>query len=81
MDDADAMIAKASYRQGGMDFGFVADEIQGGDLLIGLEGAFGAFNDHTAPVVATHDIHCDSHKAALDAKKAAPAEESARLPL
>ena len=47
---------------GGADFGFVADEKQGGDGAVCVECLFDAFDDDPATVVATHDIHCDSHK-------------------
>ena len=45
-----------------MDFGLVADEVEGVMARIGFECPFGAFDDDPATVVATHDIHCDSHK-------------------
>ena len=62
VDDAHAMVAKAAGRQGGVDFGLVADEVEGGDFLVGLQRPFGACDDDPATVVATHDIHCDSHR-------------------
>ena len=62
MDDAHAMITKAATRQSGVNFGGIADQEEGGDLLVGLESPVGAFDDDPATVVATHDIHCDSHK-------------------
>ena len=45
-----------------MDLGLVPDQVKGCDLLVSLEGPFGAFDDDPASVVATHDIHCNSHK-------------------
>ena len=61
VDDADAMVAKTARRQGGMDFLLVADEIDDGEVFAFLQGALHAGDDHTATVVAAHDIHCDSH--------------------
>jgi TPP-dependent pyruvate/acetoin dehydrogenase alpha subunit len=61
VDDADAMVAKAAFRQRGVNFRLVADEVDGGDFLALLERAFHARDDDTAAVVAAHDIHCDSH--------------------
>jgi hypothetical protein len=45
-----------------VDVGPVADQVEGRDSSVGLQRPFGAFNDDPAAVVATHDIHCDSHK-------------------
>src|ERR1035438_3447378 len=56
------MVAKPALGQGGMDFAAVADQIESRNSLVGLQGPFGALDDHSASVVATHDIHCDSHK-------------------
>jgi hypothetical protein len=61
MDDADAMVAKAAFRKGGMDVGAIADKIDGGDFLVFLKGALHAGDDDTAAVVAAHDIHCNAH--------------------
>src|ERR1041385_303818 len=44
-----------------MNLRFVADEVEGADFVAGLECAFGAFDDDPTTVVATHDIHCNSH--------------------
>ena len=62
MDDLDAMVAKAARRQGGVDFSLVADEKNARRCPVRLQGAFDAFDDDPATVVAAHDIHCDSHK-------------------
>ena len=62
MDDADAMVAKTARRQGGMNCSLITDEIKGGDFFIGLERELGTCDDHSATVVAAHDIHCDSHR-------------------
>ena len=56
------MIPKAALRERGVDLSPVADQVESGDSSIRLERAFGAFDDDPASVVATHDIHCDSHK-------------------
>ena len=44
-----------------MDGGLVTDQIQGGDVFIGLERQLGARNHNPATVVAAHDIDCNSH--------------------
>ena len=62
VDYAHAMVAKAALGQSGVDFASMADEIESGDLWIGLQSPIGAFDHNPATVVATHDIHCDSHK-------------------
>jgi hypothetical protein len=56
------MISKATGRQGRMNGRFIPDEEQLRDSFFVLEGPFGACDDDATPVVATHDIHCDSHK-------------------
>jgi len=61
VDDADAVVAETARGQRGMDVGFVADKVDGGDVLILLQRAFHAGDDDTATVVTPHDIHCDSH--------------------
>jgi hypothetical protein len=45
-----------------MDFAAVADQVEGGNPLVSLQSPLGALDNDTASVVATHDIHCDSHK-------------------
>jgi hypothetical protein len=44
-----------------MDVGLVADKEEGGNFIVAFQRPFGAGNDDPATVVATHDIHCDSH--------------------
>ena len=61
MDDPQSMVAKPALGQGGVDFASVANQVEGSNSLVGLECAFGAFDDHSATVVATHHIHCNSH--------------------
>ena len=56
------MVAEAALGQGGVDLAPIADEVQGGNLRIGLQSPLGALNHDPATVVAPHDIHCDSHK-------------------
>ncbi len=46
----------------GGDVDFVADEADEIDLRVGGQRPFDAFDDYPATVVATHDIHCDTHK-------------------
>jgi hypothetical protein len=48
-------------RQSGVDFGAVAYQKQRRDLLARLQCPHGPFDNDPAAVVATHDIHCDSH--------------------
>ena len=62
MDDAHAMVAKTAFGQSGVDFGLVADQVEGGDVFVVLQRPFDAGNDDPATVVAAHDIHCDSHR-------------------
>ena len=60
---------KPRSRQGGVDFGLVADEVKGGDFVVAFQRPFGAGDDDPATVVATHDIHCDSHSWIKSAEK------------
>ena len=62
VDDAHTMVAKTAGRQGGVDFGLIADQIEGGDFLVVFQCPPDALDDDSAPVVATHDIHCNSHR-------------------
>ena len=50
------------FLAGGAGFRFVADEEHLADGRISFEGLFDAFDDDCATVVATHDIHCNSHR-------------------
>ena len=61
MNHAHAMVAETTLWQRGMDSRLVAYQEQLGNVFIGLKGALGPFYHHTAAMVATHDIHCDSH--------------------
>ena len=61
MNHANAMVTKPALGQGGMDFASIADQVKSADALVGLERPLRAFDDHPAAVVATHDIHCNSH--------------------
>jgi hypothetical protein len=36
------MVAKTARRQRGVDFGLVADEVEGGDFFVGLKRQLGA---------------------------------------
>ena len=56
------MVAKTPGRQGGVDFGLIADQKKGGDFLVVLQRPLDAFDDDSASVVAAHDIHCNSHR-------------------
>ena len=73
MDHADAVVAKAPVWQRGMDLRPVAYQIQGGDTVIRLQGPLRPFDDDSAAVVASHDIHCNAHRDGLDAEAHVPA--------
>ena len=47
---------------------------------VGFERQFDAFDDDSATVVATHDIHCDSHKVEERGKLPAPGRTSNYAP-
>lgn len=61
MDNLNARVAKAALGQCGVNCGLVSDQVKSGNSLISLKRAFGTFDYNAAAVVATHDIHCDSH--------------------
>ena len=62
MDYAHAVVAEASLWQRGVDLTSVADEVESGNFRVGLQRSLCAFDYDPAAVVATHDIHCNSHK-------------------
>jgi hypothetical protein len=62
VDDPHAVVAEAAFGQGTMDFGLVADEEDRGDALVVLQGLLDAGDDNTTPMIAAHDIHCNSHR-------------------
>ena len=62
MNHVDTVIAKPALRQGSMNLAPVTNEVKGGNSAISLQSPVGALADHTTAVVATHDIHCNSHK-------------------
>jgi hypothetical protein len=63
VDHLHAVSTEPARGQGGMDFRLVTHQVKRADLFVGLECPLGPLDDHPATVVATHDIHCDSHKA------------------
>ena len=69
MDDAHPMVAKTAFGQGGMNVSLIADKVEGGNFIIAFQRPFGTGNDDPATVVATHDIHCDSHSWIKNAEK------------
>ena len=75
MNDAHPMVAKTAVGQGGVDFGFIPDEIKGGDLFIGQQGALGAFDDDAAAVVPAHNIYCQAHRKGRSGKSAFPGKQ------
>ncbi len=62
MHDSDAGVAKLRAVQDGVDFVTPADEVQFSDFVTGLKRLFGTFDDDRRAMVATHDIHHDTHK-------------------
>jgi len=63
MNDFDAIVLKASLGHRRPDLRFVTHEAKPGDFVEGVERDLDALNDNLTAVVATHDIHYDSHKA------------------
>ena len=57
-----AAILKLAASERGLNFLLLADEKQFADFGVGGQGEFDPIDDDAAPVVATHDINCDSHK-------------------
>ena len=76
---AHSMIPETARRQGGMDGGLIADQVQSVDPAVGLKGAAHAFDDHAATMVATHHIHCNSHNDGQHAANARSASWDKRL--
>ena len=62
MDDLHAVVAKPAAWARRHGFPPRCPTRKSAVMLVGLECAFGAFDDDTATMVATHDIHCNSHK-------------------
>jgi hypothetical protein len=62
MDDTNAMIAKTARWQRRMNCGLITDKKKRGNLFVGLKRELRARDDNPATVVATHDIHCNSHR-------------------
>ncbi len=62
MDNVDAIIPQTRCADGSLNFVLLANQMERADLLVSFERAFDAFDDNPAAVVATHDIHYDSHK-------------------
>ena len=62
MNDLNAQIMTARRAQRGLDLRLIANEEKRGDFLVGLQRPPDAFDDDRTPVVAAHDIYCDSHR-------------------
>ena len=62
MNHSEAAVPTAALLEGHFNFRFVADQIKLGDSRIGLKRKPDSIDDNSTPVVATHDIHYDSHK-------------------
>ena len=62
VNDLDAVVAQVAGSQSGLDILLLADQKYGANFRVGGERTFDAFDDNPATVVATHDIHCNSHK-------------------
>ena len=80
MDHAHAVISKTALWQCGVDLSLVANQKKVGDVFIVLKGSFCALNDDAASVVATHDIHCNSHKWTWTARRMALREPERQVP-
>src|SRR2546422_531208 len=63
MDDFDAFVAEMSLGHRRPDLRLVPHQVKLGNSVAGVERGFDAFDDNLATMVATHDIHYDSHKA------------------
>ena len=62
MEDLEPAIVTAALFEGGLDFRLIADQVQLRDGWVGLKRQPDPIDDDPAPVVATHDIHYNSHK-------------------
>ena len=60
--DSQPGIRAMSTGQLGLDLGLQPDKVQLGNVRVGLERLFDTIDDDRDSVVATHDIHDDSHK-------------------
>lgn len=60
--DLQPRIGTTGLGQGSLDFSLLADEVQFGDVWVSLQGQLDPIDDDSDSVVATHDIHDDSHK-------------------
>jgi hypothetical protein len=67
MDYLHAVIPESAFWERGVNGGFITDQIKSGYLFVSLKSPLGAFDDNAAPMVAAHDIHCDSHRNARGA--------------
>ena len=57
-----ARIVTTSALKSSLNVRLLADQVKLGDIRVGLERLLDPINDDPASVVATHDIHDDSHK-------------------
>lgn len=62
MDNLHPVVTQLAGFQGGPNFVLFTNEQQGGNFLVRIQRAFDAFDDNPATGIATHDIHCNSHK-------------------
>ena len=62
MDDAQPVILKMASLERDFDLALQSDEMDFGNRRVGLQGQLDPIYDDPGTVVATHDIHCDSHK-------------------
>src|SRR5581483_5226526 len=77
IDDLDAAVGELRFAARGLDFGFPAHEKNRGDGFVRFECLFDAVDDDRATVVATHDIHCDSHNGKSAVNDSAPLTDQA----
>jgi hypothetical protein len=69
VNDFEAAIAAARVFESRFDLGLVPDEVAFGNGGIGAQGEPDPIDNDTAPVVAPHDIHYDTHKSKESRKK------------
>jgi len=60
--DVQTRVGTMDALEASLDLGLLADEVKFGDVWVGLQGQLDSIDDDAGSVVATHDIHDDSHK-------------------
>jgi hypothetical protein len=62
VNNGDTLVGEAFGHNSSLDLGFISNQEELLDLGISFECHFGTLDHHTAPVVASHDIHHNAHK-------------------